>query len=373
LSCLDIAIRLSCPAFDSLAELQLRAGETTVLLGPSGGGKSTLLRALAGLERPRAGRIALNSNVWFDSRKGIHLPPRQRKAGLMFQHYALFPHLSVSHNLGFALQGLNCKERRKQVEQWLTLMHIRDIARAKPSHISGGQRQRVALARTLAADPDVLLLDEPFSAVDSALRHHLRQLFREVTQGRTRPVLMVTHDLEDVRELADQVGVMVSGQLRRFGPVAEVLSNPEDLEVARILGWKNLLPVAHFEAGLACGSWGCLPAPRPDRSGRFWLGIEPRHWRIVKQKGLPGIVEHNSPFGPYQEMTCRLRDRQRVYLHRPHNDSPMSAGTRLQLQVSAEHLVLLSSKNSEFKSSIARPLSENYRDKLSFKLSRHPT
>ncbi|MEJ2425666.1 MAG: ATP-binding cassette domain-containing protein, partial [Candidatus Thiodiazotropha sp.] len=156
MSCLDITVRLSRPGFDALAELQLRSGETTVLVGPSGGGKSTLLRALAGLERPRSGRIALGDRVWFDSRQGIHLSPRQRKAGLMFQHYALFPHLSVAQNLGFSLFGLNRKFRRQQVERWLTALRLNDIARAKPAHISGGQRQRVALARTLAADPDVL-------------------------------------------------------------------------------------------------------------------------------------------------------------------------------------------------------------------------
>jgi molybdate transport system ATP-binding protein len=338
---LDVSVRLARASFESLAELQLHTGETTVLLGPSGGGKSTLLRALAGLESPRSGRIALGDRVWFDSRQGIHLSPRGRKAGLMFQHYALFPHLSVAKNLNFALFGLHRKMRRQQVERWLSALHISDIANARPGQISGGQKQRVALARTLAADPDVLLLDEPFSAVDSALRHHLRQLFREVIQERARPVLLVTHDLEDVRELADRVAVMASGQLRRFGSVAEVLSDPRDLESARMLGWKNLLPVARFESGLAHGSWGCLPALRPKRSGRYWLGVEPRHWRIVKHQGVPATVEHHSLFGPYREMTCRLRDGKRVYLHRRHDEPVMCVGTRLKLMAPAEHVVLL--------------------------------
>jgi molybdate transport system ATP-binding protein len=341
MTCLDVSVRLARPGFESLAELQLHTGETTVLLGPSGGGKSTLLRSLAGLERPRSGRIALGDRVWFDSWQGIHLSPRRRKAGLMFQHYALFPHLSVAQNLNFALFGLKREMRRQQVEHWLSAMHIRDIARARPGEISGGQKQRVALARTLAADPDVLLLDEPFSAVDSALRYHLRQLFREVIQERARPVLLVTHDLEDVRELADRVAVMVSGQLRRFGPAAEVLADPWDLEAARMLGWKNLLPVACFESGLAKGTWGCLPSQRPQRSGCYWLGVEPRHWRIVTQKGIQATVEYNSSLGPYREITCRLRDGQRIYLHRPHDEPIISVGTQLQLQTSAKHLVYM--------------------------------
>jgi molybdate transport system ATP-binding protein len=300
-----------------------------------------LLRSLAGLEHPLAGRIALGDQVWFDSRQGIHRAPRRRKAGLMFQHYALFPHMSVAQNLGFPLSGLSRKLRREQVARWLAALDIEDIAQARPAHISGGQRQRVALARTLAADPDVLLLDEPFSAVDGALRHQLRELFRTVVRERARPVLLVTHDLEDVRELADRVAVMAAGQVCRCGPVAEVLADPRDLETARILGWKNLLPVARFEEGLAHGSWGCLPFFRPKRKGHCWLGVEPRHWRIVRRDGVPATVEHQSLFGPYREMTCRLRDGKRITLHRRHDEPAVDVGTRLQLQVPAEHLVLL--------------------------------
>jgi molybdate transport system ATP-binding protein len=342
MTCLKVSIRLLRPSFDSQVRLNLQAGEIVVLLGPSGGGKSTLLRTLAGLERPQSGRITLDEHIWFDDNKLIHLPPRRRKAGLLFQHYALFPHLSVAQNLGFALPGMSRKARRQRIDYWLKRLQLSDIADAYPSHISGGQRQRVALARTLATDPDVLLLDEPFSAVESSLRHHLRQILRDLLQERSRPVLLVTHDLEDVRELADQVGVMTTGQVRRFGPVAEVLTNPLNLESARVLGWRNLLPVSAFEHDHACGSWGCLPVREPGRPGRYyWLGIEPRHWRITKDKGLGVTLEHSCLLGPYRQMTCRLRDGRSVYLHCRHEEPALQVGTRLQLQAYPEHVVML--------------------------------
>jgi molybdate transport system ATP-binding protein len=341
MACLNIDISLSRAAFELQAALSLRSGETTVLMGSSGGGKSTLLRALAGLERPQTGRIALNDRVWFDQKRAIHLPPRRRKVGLLFQNCALFPHLTVAQNIGFALAGQSRIIRNRCVDHWLRRLRISEIAHAYPARISGGQRQRVALARALAAEPDVLLLDEPFSAVDSELRIHLRKLFREVAQERFRPLLLVTHDLEDTRELADRVGVMVDGQLRRFGKVQEVFSDPVDLDAARILGWRNLLPVNSFKDESICGSWGCLPFQGIRRTGRYWLGIEPRHWRITDDMGLAATIEHSCMLGPYRQLTCRLLDGRNICLHHRHDELEFRVGTQIKLQALPEHLVLL--------------------------------
>jgi molybdate transport system ATP-binding protein len=345
---LDFNIHLTRPGFELRLNLALPPDQTIVLLGPSGSGKSTLLRTLAGLERPRSGRIAIGERIWFDSHTGVDLPARRRRAGLVFQHYALFPHLSVARNIAFALPGLSRTARRNRVAFWLEHLRLSEFAQVSPEHLSGGQRQRVALARALAAEPEVLLLDEPFSAVDAELRQHLRQLFREVATDRPRPRLLVTHDLEDVRELADCIGVLVAGELRRFGSAHEVLAEPRDLEVAQVLGWQNLLPVADLDRDWVCGSWGRLPGPIPRPgdlpAGRPWLGIEPRHLRLAEEDGLAATVEYSRPLGPYRQITCRLCDGRILQLHRRHEEPQLKPGQRLNLTLEPRHLILLSER-----------------------------
>ncbi len=345
---LSFDLSLQRPDFELQIELALERGVTTVLLGPSGGGKSTLLRTLAGLERPHTGRIALGKQIWFDSHQKVNLSARRRRAGLVFQHYALFPHMSVARNIAFAMPRLSRTSRHNCVASWLERLRLSEIAQASPSLISGGQRQRVALARALAAEPEVLLLDEPFSAVDAELRQHLRQLFREVVADKPRPLLLVSHDLEDARELADRIGVLVAGQLRRFGRADEVFADPRDLEVARVLGWQNLLPVDDFNGVCVSGSWGCLPSPtpvtEPRPAGRLWLAIEPCHLRRVEKGGLSAIVTRSCLLGPYRQVTCRLRDGRSLQLHRRHDEPELRVGQRLQLTVNPQHLVQLSER-----------------------------
>jgi ABC-type sulfate/molybdate transport systems ATPase subunit len=218
---LEFDIQLCRGSFSLAIGFPMPGRGVTALLGPSGCGKSTLLRALAGLERPLRGHIRLAETYWFDATRGICLRPQQRRAGLMFQHYALFPHMSVLENISFGAP----KGATRQVRDWIDRFEIGDIAHCRPDRLSGGQRQRVALARALAMDPDVLLLDEPFSSLDIYLRHHLRRILRKTADRTGIPVLMVTHDLEDVREVADWMGVMGDGCLKHFGPVGEVLKD----------------------------------------------------------------------------------------------------------------------------------------------------
>ena len=235
---LDFDIQLYRGSFSLTVGFSMPGPGITALLGPSGCGKSTLLRALAGLERPRCGHIRLDGKVWFDSMREISLKPQQRRVGFMFQQYALFPHMSVLNNIAFGAP----KGASRQVLEWIDRMEIMDIVNCRPDRISGGQRQRVALARALAMAPDVLLLDEPFSSVDTHLRKQLRRLVRQTAVQTGIPVLMVTHDQEDVREVADWVGVMGNGCLQRFGPAGQ--SNhgvlyEEPLEQGRALSMAN--------------------------------------------------------------------------------------------------------------------------------------
>ena len=225
------------PGFRLRMDIAIPPTGVTALIGPSGCGKSTLLRLLAGLETPAAGHIRHGERVWLDRAHRIDLAPRHRRVGLLFQEYALFPHLSVAGNISYGLP--RGRDREATVARWLSQLQLDGLAERRPDRLSGGQRQRVALARALASEPDVLLLDEPFSAVDFSLRQALRLLFQEVVADRQVPTILVTHDLDDVRQVADRVGVLIDGELRQLGPSPKVFARPTDAEVARVLGWQN--------------------------------------------------------------------------------------------------------------------------------------
>jgi ABC-type sulfate/molybdate transport systems ATPase subunit len=227
---LSTAFTLPLRSFE--LELTLDVGGTVALVGPSGAGKSSVLRAVAGLVRPPSGRIALGDDVWLDSARRIFLKPDERRVGLLFQDYALFPHMSVRRNIEYA--------GRHRADAYLERFEISHLADERPTELSGGERQRVALARALARDPAVLLLDEPLSALDahtkSGVRAELQRLLRELGL----PALLVTHDFEDAAALADRVGVLVDGKLRQVASPQELVSRPRDAFVASFTG-ANLL------------------------------------------------------------------------------------------------------------------------------------
>jgi ABC-type sulfate/molybdate transport systems ATPase subunit len=227
---LEASFLLPLRSFTLRAELSV--DRTVALVGPSGAGKTSVLRAVAGLVQPAAGRIALGGDVWFDSERRLFRRPDERRVGLVFQEYALFPHMTVRQNVLYG--GPN------RADEYLERFRISHLAKAKPGQLSGGERQRVALARALARDPGVLLLDEPLSALDAhtkvAVRSELQELLRELGL----PTLLVTHDYEDAAALADQVGVIVEGELRQFASPQELVARPADGFVAAFTG-ANLL------------------------------------------------------------------------------------------------------------------------------------
>ena len=189
----------------------------SAILGPSGCGKSLTLKAIAGLLKPDTGRIQVNDTVLFDDQQGIHLPPQQRHLAFMFQDYALFPHLTVSQNIAFGLhRGLFNPRRHRagaEVDYWLGQMALTEQAQHYPAQLSGGQKQRTALARALIAEPSAILLDEPFSALDSDLRKSMRRDLAQWQQRLDLPMLLITHDAADVDALADEVWTMQAGQI----------------------------------------------------------------------------------------------------------------------------------------------------------------
>ena len=224
---LELDISVPVRSFDVDVALSLGPG-VFALAGPSGAGKSTILRAIAGLVRPERGRIALGPTTWFDREARTNLEPQQRSVGLVFQDYALFPHLSVAQNVAFGATG--------PVEEFLSRFRIDHLARERPSHLSGGERQRVALARALARRPRVLLLDEPLAALDARTRENVRAELGQVLRELAMPTVLVSHDFEDASALANQVGILVEGRIVQIGSPAELVADPRTPFVATFTG-----------------------------------------------------------------------------------------------------------------------------------------
>ena len=230
MAALSADFRLGLRSFE--LRLALAVERTVALVGPSGAGKTSVLHAIAGLARPDAGRVELDGERWVEVERGFFLPPEQRRVGLVFQEYALFPHLSVRQNVAFG--------GKQGIDDLLERFRLTKLANARPRELSGGERQRVALARALARDPGVLLLDEPLSALDAHTKATVRVELEDLLRALELPTLIVTHDYEDAAALAGTVGVLVEGRLRQVGTPEELVAAPADPFVASFTG-ANLL------------------------------------------------------------------------------------------------------------------------------------
>ena len=227
-----LSTSFSLPLRSFVLDLALDVNGTVALVGPSGAGKTSVLSAVAGLVEPSSGRIALDAEAWFDSAEGLSLRPDERRVGLVFQEYALFPHMNVRENVAYG--------GKSRADEYLERFRISHLAEARTTELSGGERQRVALARALARDPGVLLLDEPLSALDANTRATVRGELQELLREFGLPTLLVTHDFEDAAALADRVSVIVDGRLRQSGTPALLVAEPADAFVASFTG-ANLL------------------------------------------------------------------------------------------------------------------------------------
>ena len=261
-------------AFHLAVDLMAETGQPLALLGASGCGKSVTLKCIAGIERPDRGRIELDGRVLFDSEAGIDLPPQRRRVGFLFQSYALFPHMTVEQNVAVCLGRMDKRRRRERTAELLALLHLEDQAALYPRQLSGGQRQRAALARILAAEPGVLLLDEPFSALDSFLKWQLEQELREVLERFPGPAVWVSHDRGEVYRNCSRVCVLEDGKSAPAASMAELMANPGTVAAARLSGCKNFAPVRPGPApGLVeVPAWG-LVLRAPWREGAAALGL----------------------------------------------------------------------------------------------------
>lgn len=277
-------------------ELQCAPGEILALIGPSGSGKTTLLRALAGLYTGVAGHIQCQGRDWLNTQQGVCLKPEQRRVGMVFQHYALFPHLTALQNLTLAMSHLPKRERREQALFWLERVNLTGLAQRLPAQLSGGQRQRVALARALAARPDLLLLDEPFSAVDQVTRFRLRRELALLRQQIDIPMLLVTHDLDEALQLADRICVLHHGRQLQSAAPNQLMQHPATPDVARLLGLQNLFVAT-------------LTAVTATRMQLDWAGC-------------PITVESSSTQGLPGETVTWLAPPQSILLQRPDRPVP---------------------------------------------------
>jgi molybdate transport system ATP-binding protein len=285
------------------AELDCGPGELVALVGPSGSGKTTILRCIAGLHRPQGGVIKCGGVDWLDRERGVSLSPQHRSCGVVFQHYALFPHMTALQNVAAAMGHRPPRERDARARELLELVHLAGLERRRPAELSGGQQQRVALARALARNPKVLLLDEPFAAVDRVTR---RKLQRELAQLRARvkiPILMVTHDLDEARSLADRMYILYRGQTLQQGTPAELMARPASAGVARLLDLANLFEgevIAHHpDRGRTLIRWlnyafEAAHAPSfPPGVRVAW--VIPAESVILHRRDRPSLGEHENP------------------------------------------------------------------------------
>ena len=284
--------------------LQVRRDEFLTLLGPSGGGKTTTLRLLAGFEKPSSGSIQIGGNIVADGSR--FTPPERRKVGMVFQDYALFPHVNVADNIAFGLQGPK-KEKARQVDRLLSLVGLAPFAARMPYELSGGQQQRVALARALAPNPDILLLDEPFSNLDTGLRAQVRTDVRRILLETDTTAIFVTHDQQEALSLSDQIAIIFEGKLVQVATPHALYNRPANARVAKFVGDANFLP-AEAHGMTADSQLGEVKLFHP-KNGRVQLMIRPEALAVgFDDDGKAATVLWREFYGHYQRLGLALAD-----------------------------------------------------------------
>jgi iron(III) transport system ATP-binding protein len=289
-------------------DLSIRAGEVHCLVGPSGCGKTTTLRLIAGLERVQQGRISIGGRCVAEP--GFAVPPEERRVGLMFQDFALFPHLRVADNVAFGLRGRGRPEAKARVTKWLARVNMTEHARSWPATLSGGEQQRVALARALAPDPDLMLLDEAFSALDTSLRAAVRDETLGVLREGGTPTLLVTHDAEEAIRVGDRIHAMLEGRIVQSGTPSELYTGPLHPFVAGFFGPVNRF-ASEVRGGLVHTPVGDAPAGRLQEGQKVEAIVRPEALRMRPASasgGLRARVLQRRDLGPVNVIQLGLSD-----------------------------------------------------------------
>lgn len=318
--------------FDSVTavdrvDMAIHAGEFITLLGPSGCGKSTTLRMIAGFEQPNSGTITLNGQTVTGD--GRYLPPEKRQVGMVFQDYALFPHLNVGDNVAFGLKG-NKSTKRARMSEMLELVGLAGYDKRMPYELSGGQQQRVALARALAPAPALILLDEPFSNLDAALRAQVRAEVRNILKQAQTTCLFVTHDQEEALSLSDRIAVMLDGTIAQFDTPHQVYQNPVDRHVASFIGEGNYIRAQANGLTAEC-ALGEIRLTQPQQ-GAVMVMLRPEAFAL-SEDGMTGRVVWHEYYGHDQRLGVELDHKQMVIVRLGLSDQALSVGDTVRLQV----------------------------------------
>jgi molybdate transport system ATP-binding protein len=317
------------------------SNSTLGIIGESGSGKSMTLKCIAGLVKPDEGKIILNGRTLFDSELKINLPIKDRKVGFLFQNYALFPHMTVEKNIGFALSKLSSSERNRIIDKMLNIMQIENLRNRYPSEISGGQQQRVALARALAVKPEVLLLDEPFSALDNHLRSLMIKQMSDILAKYNGVTLFVTHNMDEAYSLCENLITISNGKKSGEGNKKDIFKNPPSLACAKLTGCKNISEVKLLRPGVVKAlKWNCeLKLPDESIDKITHIGIRAHHIKIAN-------IEDENTFDCYPVHTSETPFRKMVYvkLDKDNNDTH-----NLILDISSEKWDLIKDKSLPWK------------------------
>jgi molybdate transport system ATP-binding protein len=305
-------------------DIELRAdrGSLLALVGPSGSGKTSVLRAIAGLLRPQTGVIRVGGDTWLDTGAGIDLSPQRRRAGLVFQDYALFPHLTALDTVALAVPAATLDARREKAAAWLLRVNLDGLEQRRPSALSGGQQQRVALARALAREPRVLLLDEPFSAVDQRTRERLKLELAALRTELSCPIILVTHDLDEALALANHIGVLSRGRILQLDTPEAVTTRPATPLVARLVGETNIFDgqiIAVAGDGLPGRiAWGGgileAKATGTATAGQRVSWVIPAEAIVLHRRDRPSHGDRENPVGGRIARLTHLGDRTAITL-----------------------------------------------------------
>lgn len=329
------------PAVNKLS-LVVRQGEIITLLGPSGCGKTTTLRLIAGFEQPDRGRILLDDREVTGN--GGYIPPEKRNIGMVFQDYALFPHLKVSENIGIAVPK---NERGSRVEEMQELVNLKGLGGRYPHELSGGQQQRVALGRALAGRPVVVLLDEPFSNLDTDLRNHMRSEVAKIIKRAGTTAIFVTHDLKDALAVSDRVAVIRDGRLEQVGTPEEIYRHPETEFVATFVGKSNILPgtigpdhrsVLTDLGPIPCSHTHDLPAGREVK-----VSVRADSFELDPNGDLEGVIRETIYGGNEIEAVLEVETEQgsRELLVHIHPEKQVREGARLRFHILPEFVAVI--------------------------------